>query len=106
MPEPLPQRTREEPGHQWDFRSFLYTLREKFWIILLAVVIAGFLTAAHILRSPKIYAANAVVQVEQEEQRVMKIEKVQQEDLRSLDVLRTLEQTMASRAVLASVLGN
>src|SRR5438034_8731756 len=103
MRGPLAERTREF-SRQWDVRSFYYALREKFWIILLSVVMAGFFTAVHVARAPKVYAANTVLQVEQEEQKVVKIEKLQPADFRSLDVLRTIEQTLTSRGVLERVL--
>ena len=88
-----------------DFRALIHTLLDKIWIILLCVVVAGFLTGAHIMRSPKIYAARVILQVEQQEQKILKgVEKIQQEDLRSLEVLRTIEQVLKSRSLLERVL--
>src|SRR5437773_1357554 len=100
-----PEEYVQRSSSTFDVRALLHTLLEKIWIIVLCVVVAGFLTAVHVLRSPKIYAANVVVEVQQQEEKVMtKVEKVQQEDLRGLEVLRTIEQTLQSRTLLERVL--
>ena len=94
------------PG-SFDFRALLHTLVDKFWVILLCIVVTGFLTGAYIMSSPKQYLARAVVQVEQQEQKILKgVEKVQQEDLRSLDVLRTIEQVFKSQSLFERVVTN
>lgn len=91
------------PAPGLDLRSLIHGLLEKAWLIVLCLVIILFLTGAYLMRAPRIYAATAVLQVEQEEQKVVKIEKIQTEDLRSLDVLRTIEHTLRSRSNLERV---
>jgi capsular exopolysaccharide synthesis family protein len=86
-----------------DFRAFYYLLREKSWLIALCLVVAAVLTGAYLYRTPKIYAAKVVLQVEQEEQQVINIQRVQTEDLQSQEFLKTVEQTLQSRALLARV---
>jgi succinoglycan biosynthesis transport protein ExoP len=86
-----------------DFRTLWHLLMEKFWMVLLTFVVVLLLTAAHLHRAPRIFAATATIQVEQQEQKVVKFEKVQQEDLRYLDVLKTIEQTLVSRPLLERV---
>jgi polysaccharide biosynthesis transport protein len=87
-----------------DFRTLFYTLRERAWLMAVCLVLAGFATAAYLARSPRIYAAKAVLQVEQEEHKILKVEGVQQERLQTVEALKTVEQTLQSRALLARVL--
>ena len=87
-----------------DFRALFHLAREKAWLIALCLLLAGFATAAHLARSPKIYAAKVVLQVEQEEARIINIERVQQENLQSLESLKTVEQTLQTPAIMARVL--
>jgi capsular exopolysaccharide synthesis family protein len=56
------------------------------------------------MRAPKIYASKAVLQVEQEEQTILNIERVQREYLQSMEVVKTIEQTLKNRALLGRVL--
>ncbi len=76
---------------------------EKLWIIAFCFVTTLLITAAHLHRAPRIFAATSTIQVEQQEQKVVKFEKIQQEDLRYLDVLRTIEQALLSRPLLERV---
>src|SRR5687768_5499355 len=87
----------------FDFRSLLHILMERGWIIATCMVIAFFLAGAHVMRAPRIFSATTVLQIEQEEQRLVKFERVMQEDLRSMDILKTIEQTLVSRPVLQRV---
>lgn len=91
------------PATGFDFKRFYHTLMERSWLVAICIVIAVLVTAGYIRRQPTLYLANAVVQIEQEEARVVKVEKFQTEDLRWMDALRTIEQTLKSRAVLERV---
>jgi capsular exopolysaccharide synthesis family protein len=86
-----------------DLRATYHVLREKLWLILLFVITAACVTGAYLYRAPRIYAAKVVLQVEQEEQQVINIQAVQKEDLRSAEFLKTVEQKLQSRALLARV---
>ena len=52
------------------------------------------------------YSAQTVIQIEGEEQKVVKIEGVQSEDLKSLEALKTFEQNVTSPEVLLRVIHN
>jgi capsular exopolysaccharide synthesis family protein len=93
-------------GHQPDLRAIFYTVRERAWIVALCLLLAALGTAAYLYRAPKIFAAKTVLQVEQEEQKILNIEQVQKEHLQSLDFLKTVEQTLKSRTLLERVLTN
>jgi polysaccharide biosynthesis transport protein len=104
VPEPQPAvRPALAPRATMDLRTVYHALLEKLWLILLCFVISAVFTAAHLQRAPRIYAATATLQVEQQEEKVVKFEKVQQEDLRFLDMLQTIAQTISSRPVLERV---
>src|SRR5260370_3194935 len=83
-----------------DFRGFYYTMRERAWILALCCLVAAFATAAYLLRTPKIYASKVVLQVEQEEAKIINIQRVQQEDLQTLEFLKTVVQTLQNRTLL------
>src|ERR1051325_1504671 len=92
---------QQAPG--FNFQMLYHVVLEKAWIVLSCFLIGLFLTGAYLKRAPRIYAASVVLQVEQEEARVMKIEKVQAEDLRWPDILKTIEQTLQSRSLFERV---
>lgn len=95
------------PGNRQgaDVRQLLNVILDRAWIILSVFVVVGLLTFGYLQRSPRIYAATATLQVEQQEQRILKFERVVQEDLRSLDILRTIVQTLKTRQLLERVAG-
>jgi capsular exopolysaccharide synthesis family protein len=102
---PTPFKLSADAHHdRIDFRAIYYLLREKAWLISLCFLLAAFGTAAHLMRAPKIYAARVVLQLEQEEAKVINIQRVQQEDLQSLESLKTVEQTLQNPAILARVI--
>lgn len=79
-------------------------MRERLWLIALCLLLAGLATTAYLMRTPKIFASKLVLQVEQEEQKILNIQRVQQEDLANLEFLKTVEQTLQSRTLLERVL--
>ena len=100
-----PARPKHDPvGNPIDFRVIYYTLRERAWVIGLCLLIAAIGTTAYLLRAPKIYAGKLILQVEQEEQKILNIQRVQQEDPQTAEFLKTVEQTLQSRALLERVL--
>ena len=89
---------------QADLRQTLQVFLDKAWIILLCMVFTTLAAAIYLKRAPRIYRATATVQVEQQEQKVVKIEQVLQEDLRGQEILNTIVQKLRSRPLLARVL--
>ena len=86
-----------------DFRTIYHAIVERLWIVAFCFVVAAVFTAAHLRRAPRVFAATATLQVEQQEQKVVKFERVHQEDLRFQDMLQTIVQTIPSRPVLERV---
>src|SRR5947209_5555716 len=103
MPDSANQNDSIQQAPGFNFQMLYHVLLEKAWIVLFCFIVAVFLTGAYLKRAPRVYAAGVVLQVEQEEARVMKIEKIQAEDLRWPDILKTIEQTLQSRSLFERV---
>ena len=101
---PASRTTEDQPTDQIDFRKLYYTLRERIWVIALCLLVAGLGITAYLIRAPRIYVSRLVLQVEQGEQKILNIQRVQQEDPQSLEFLKTVEQTLQSRSLLERVL--
>src|SRR5438067_5491727 len=91
------------PALRLDIHAILHLLLEKAWLIATCVVTVALLGCAYIMRSPNIYAAQTVIQVEQSEQRVVKIQGLQEQDLRTAELLKTIEQNLGSPTILLRV---
>ena len=89
-----------------DVHVVLQVLRSK--ALLIAICTAGALLLAFIYTCfiPRVYRAQTVIQIEQEEQKVVKIEGIKSEDLKSLEALKTFEQNVTSPEVLLRVIHN
>ena len=100
--------TKRESGREVslaeDLRHILQVLRAKVLLITLCVVIAAALGAFYAWTAPKVYAAKSALQVDQEEQTVIKIEGVKAEDLKAPEILKTYEQNIVSPEVLLRVI--
>jgi len=101
---PSARRSEDTAAQQIDFRTLYYTLRERSWLIGLCLLVAVLGTAAYLVRAPKIFAGKLVLQVEQEEQKILNIQRVQQEDPQTLEFLKTVEQTLQSRSLFDRVI--
>jgi len=86
-----------------DLHSLTQSLWQYGWIIVLCVVFASLGAAYYYKNVPRIYLATAILQVEQEVQRVVKIEQVVNEDLRGKEMLNTIAQKFCSRPLLERV---
>ena len=87
-----------------DLRATFESLRERLWLILLCAAAAGALGYFQAERSPRIYASQVTVQVENAEQKILKIDGVTSDDLKSLEVLSTIEQNLTSPELLLRVI--
>ncbi len=78
-----PTEAHSSPGLVTDLAAYYHLLREKAWVIITCVLVAVALGGAYVIRSPKIYAASAVVLVNQSEDKVVNIQEISTEDLAS-----------------------
>lgn len=88
---------------EFDWMRYYLLLRRRLWLILLVagVVILG--AFGWLLRQPKVYASRAVLQVEQQERQVLKMEEIQSEKLDSLEFMNTVVQAMTNSNLMARV---
>jgi polysaccharide biosynthesis transport protein len=83
-----------------DIRATLLLLREKIWLIILCVLIAGIAGVTYIILRPPIYRAQAVVRVDQGAQKVLKASENGIVDLNRDEIIKTTEQTLTSPELL------
>jgi polysaccharide biosynthesis transport protein len=100
----MPKSSEIQAPAPVDYRAIYYILRERAWIIGLCLLVAALVTATILLRSPSIYASTTVLLVEQEEAKVVDIQRIQPEDFQSLESLKTVEQTLQNTALLEGVI--
>ena len=83
----------EGQAASFDFHRYLFLIRRRFWLLALVVALGLIGTGIKVSREPKIYASRAVIQIEQEEAKVLgsKVEDVQQNNLEQQDFLETFE---------------
>jgi capsular exopolysaccharide synthesis family protein len=98
------QKQRIDESFGQEFRAMLKVLREKAWVVVLCILTAGLAGVAYIAWSPKIYRAQAVILVEQEQPKVVKIEDVESEDLKAAESLKTIEQSLTGANLLLGLI--
>lgn len=91
------------PGIGIDFERLFHLILSRWWVIALCLLLGIGATLAYLATAQKIYAARTVIQVEQRDRRVLKIDEVAPIDLMSLETLKTYEQALASRTLLLKV---
>ena len=92
-------------GLAFDFHRYFFLVQRRLWLLIVIVCLAMIGTFAWLSRQPKIYASRAVVQVEQEEAKVLgsKVEDVQSAKLSAGDYLETIVQSLTSNSVMIGV---
>jgi polysaccharide biosynthesis transport protein len=85
----------------FDFGYYLHLLLRYIWLFLAIVLICAAVGAYMALRQPEKYTATAVIQVEQQEQRVLRTEETVR--LESPDYLTTIVATLTGDSFLVRV---
>jgi succinoglycan biosynthesis transport protein ExoP len=75
-------------------------LREKAWLIAISTIVVILLGGAYIMRTSKVYDADTVVQVEQAEHKIVNIQDINNEDLNSMELLKTIEQNLGNKVLV------
>lgn len=100
----------KEPGREASLAGDLFyvfdILRAKALLIALCVFVAGGLGFTYAWFSPKIYSSATVLQVEQEEPMLLRMEGMKVEDLKDPQILKTHEANILSSEVLLRVVQN
>src|SRR5205807_2903044 len=96
-----------EPKRVLDFRHFWHLVIERIWIVALCVFAGLFLGLGYLARTPKLYQGHTVLEVDFQEPTVVAGEqsalRVRSMFLASQEALRTIEQNLVNRTLLARV---
>jgi polysaccharide biosynthesis transport protein len=90
-----------ESGAGFDIGYYLHLLLRYIWLFLACIIIVAGAAAYWALRQPQKYAATAVIQVEQQEQRVLRTDETVR--LESPDYLTTIVATLTGDSLLVRV---
>ena len=110
-PAPAPARYNEQlleqPKRGFDFRQFWHSLVERIWIVVLCILAGLFIGLGYLARTPKLYQGHIVLEVEFQEPTVVAGEeataRMRSMFLASQEALRTIEQNLTNRSLLARV---
>jgi len=88
-----------------DALAVFHAITERLWLVFLFIVFGILAALGYIRRAPVLYASTATIQVEQVERKIINVDKSgYPEDLRNLDVVPTIAQSLKSRALLERVI--
>lgn len=86
-----------------DLRSLYYAFRERLLAIAIFVVVGLIGALVYLYFAPKLYRSQAVVQIEQAERKVVKLDDIDRQDLQSSETLKTIEMNLANWGLLSRV---
>ncbi|MEM6822933.1 MAG: polysaccharide biosynthesis tyrosine autokinase [Verrucomicrobiota bacterium] len=95
---------KEDLAFDIDIRLLFNLVLERIWLLIVSLVLFVALGIAYIVVSPKLYKATALIEVPVEAANVVAIEDVANQDFRSLEVLRTIEQSLLRRSLFKQVM--
>src|SRR6266403_243860 len=97
-----------ETRSRTDFRQLWHTVLEKLWILILCTVAGLFLALGYLARTPKLYQGHIVLEVDVQEPTLVRSDegasRMRSAFLASQDALRTIEQNLTNRTLLARVI--
>ena len=107
-PKPSLGNVGFETGNRFDFRRVWHTILEKLWIFVLCAVAGLFLAIGYLARTPKLYQGHIVLEVDIQEPSLVRTDdgasRMRTAFLASQDALRTIEQNLTNRTLLARVI--
>jgi capsular exopolysaccharide synthesis family protein len=93
--------------HTFDFRRYWHSFLERIWIVAICVLGGLFLALGSLARTPKLYQAHTVLEVEFQEPSFVPTAdyavRTRSAFLASLEALRTIEQHLTNPSLLARV---
>jgi len=95
-----------ESSREIDLIGIYYTLRGQAWIVLACAAGALLIAGIYLWWTPKVYEGQAVIQVDQSERKVVKIDDINSENFESIESLKTLEQNLSNWTLLERVVHN
>ncbi len=97
-----------EPQRGFNLRQFWHALVERLWIVGLCVLAGLFVALGYLGRTPKTYQSHAVLEVDFQEPTFVagddSFMRVRSMFLASQEALRTIEQNLTNRQMLARVI--
>src|SRR4051794_31390099 len=97
-----------ESQRGFNVRAFWHSLVERIWIVALCILAGLFVALAYLQRTPKTYQSHAVLEVDFAEPSVVAAEsdpmRMRSMFLASQEALRTIEQNLTNRQMLARVI--
>src|SRR5438876_2033928 len=97
-----------EQRRAFDLQQFWHCLLERIWIVALCVIAGLFLALGYLARTPKLYQGHIVLEVDFQEPTVVNADgsssRTRSPYLASLEALRTIEQNLTNRTLLARVI--
>ena len=102
-----PKSDSNNQGHHassFDLLSLYFSLREKGWWLIPCIILTVAAGWFYTQRAERIYAASVVLEVEQREDTILKIEKVAQDELRGQEVLNTIAQNLKNPVLFQRVI--
>src|SRR6202140_2020199 len=97
-----------ETSKGMDFRHLWHTVLEKLWILVLCFLAGLFLALGYLARTPKLYQGHIVLEVDIQEPTLVRSDdgasRMRSAFLASQDALRTIEQNLTNRTLLARVI--
>src|SRR5947207_3374315 len=92
----------------FNFRRFWHSLVERIWIVAICIAAGFFIALGYLARTPKTYQAHAVVEVDFQQPSFVSGEdtpmRMRSLFLASQEALRTIEQNLTNREMLARVI--
>jgi polysaccharide biosynthesis transport protein len=96
-----------EQRRGFDLRQLWHCFLERIWIVTLCVIAGLFLALGYLARTPKLYQGHTVLEVDFQEPTVVNADGSSSRGhspfLASLEALRTIEQNLTNRSLLARV---
>jgi polysaccharide biosynthesis transport protein len=95
----------DSPVIRVDFAYLYHLLLSKAWLIILLIVLSLSAAIIYLIRTPKIYESRAVIEIDQEAQKVVNSQNNSDpEDFKSVEELNTIAQTLMSDTLLLRVI--
>jgi len=94
-----------EGSQTFDFRRYWHSFVERIWIVAICVLAGLFLALGYLARTPKLYQAHTVLEVDFQEPSIIADDAARMRSafLASQEALRTIEQNLTNQTLLSRV---
>jgi succinoglycan biosynthesis transport protein ExoP len=92
-----------DPSFGWNIGTITGVVKQRMLALVLLILSALALAGGYLALTPAVYEARTVVQVEQSTQSAIALQDQVREDLKTVEILKTIEQNLSSTALLLRV---